>query len=165
VHVAATTSCNSLGHLASEQIALFEKTSVKLARSAARVALVGLSGVGWTSINVEFGLANKADQSQQILAGHRERSPIEETSPETWVLWIYASNAARFEQSVRNTPDRLRVSGGKDARAYVFQLLHDWLCDKRSRPWLVILDNANDSRVFGGAPSAHERAGDGTTSC
>lgn len=80
------------------------------------------------------------------------------------MLWLYASNAARFEQSVRYALDRLKVRGRQEAKANVFQLLHDWLCDGRSRPWLVVLDNADDARVLGGVPSAHERAGDSTTS-
>ncbi|GAB7336765.1 hypothetical protein MBLNU13_g10856t1 [Cladosporium sp. NU13] len=63
-------------------------------------------------------------------------------SPETWVLWLYASNAARFEKSVRDSLDRLRVRGRQDAKANVFQLLHDWLA----------------------APSVRERAVGGTIS-
>jgi len=80
------------------------------------------------------------------------------------VLWLYASNAARFEQSVRDTLDRLRVRGRQDAKANVLQLLHDWLCDGRSRPWLVILDNVDDARVLRAEPSVREGASNGTTS-
>ncbi|GAB7336900.1 hypothetical protein MBLNU13_g01179t1, partial [Cladosporium sp. NU13] len=125
---------------------LLEEITLKLSRPAARVALVGLGGVGKSQLAIEYS--------------HQVRTQ----SPETWVLWLYASNAARFEQSVRDTLDRLKVRGRQDAKANVFQLLHDWLCDGRSRPWLVVLDNADDARVLGGLPSAHERAGDSTTS-
>jgi tetratricopeptide (TPR) repeat protein len=89
---------------------------------------------------------------------------LRQTSRETWVLWIYASNPARFEQSVRNTLDQLRVRGRKDPRANIFQLLHDWLCDSRSRPWLLVLDNADDARVLLGKPPVCERAGDSAAS-
>jgi len=72
---------------------------------------------------------------------------------------MYASNAARFEQSVRNTLDQLRVRGRKDPRANIFQLLHDWLCDSRSRSWLLVLDNADDARVLLRKPSVRGQAG------
>ncbi|GAB7336885.1 hypothetical protein MBLNU13_g00805t2 [Cladosporium sp. NU13] len=124
---------------------LLEEIASKLSRPAARVALVGLGGVGKSQLAIEYS--------------HQVRTQ----SPETWVLWLYASNAARFEQSVRETLDRLRVRGRKEAKADVFQLLHDWLCDGRSRPWLVVLDNADNVRVLRAAPSVHEGAGDGTT--
>jgi tetratricopeptide (TPR) repeat protein len=77
---------------------------------------------------------------------------------------MYASNAARFEQSVRNTLDQLKVRGRKDTRANIFQLLHDWLCDGRSRPWLIVLDNADDARVLLGKRSVCEQGGGTATS-
>ncbi|GAB7336903.1 hypothetical protein MBLNU13_g01181t2 [Cladosporium sp. NU13] len=125
---------------------LLEEIASKLSRPAARVALVGLGGVGKSQLAIEYS--------------HQVRTQ----SPETWLLWLYASNAARFEQSVRDTLDQLKVRGRKDAKANVFQLLHDWLRDGRSRPWLVILDNADDARVLRAAPSVRERAVGGTTS-
>jgi tetratricopeptide (TPR) repeat protein len=77
-------------------------------------------------------------------------------SPETWILWIYASNEARFEQSVRGVLDQLKIRGRKDPGANMFQLLRLWLCDVTRGSWLVILDNADDARVLLGSPSASE---------
>ncbi|GAB7336927.1 hypothetical protein MBLNU13_g01769t2 [Cladosporium sp. NU13] len=125
---------------------LLEEITLKLSRPAARVALVGLGGVGKSQLAIEYT--------------HQLRTQ----SPETWVLWLYASNASRLEQSVRGALDRLKVRRRQDAKANVFQLLHDWLCDGRSKPWLVVLDNADDTRVLGAAPSVREKADDGTTS-
>ena len=69
------------------------------------------------------------------------------------MLWLYASNEARFEQSVRGVLDQLRVRRRKDPKANVFQLLRGWLCDTSKGPWLVILDNADDARVLLRSPS------------
>jgi tetratricopeptide (TPR) repeat protein len=74
--------------------------------------------------------------------------------PETWVLWIYASNEARFEHSVRGLLDQLKVCGRKDPDADVFQLLRSWLCDVTHGQWLLILDNADDASILLGKPSA-----------
>jgi tetratricopeptide (TPR) repeat protein len=111
---------------------------VRLSRPAARVALVGLGGVGKSQLAIEYA--------------HVLRS----RSPETWILWIYASNEARFEQSVRSVLDQLKVRGRKDPGANMFQLLRFWLSDVTRGPWLIILDNADDSRVLLGSPSASE---------
>lgn len=76
----------------------------------------------------------------------------------TWILWIHASNGARFEQSVRNVLNQLRVRGRQDPRTNVFQLLRNRLCDVALGPWLVILDNADDARVLLETPSTSEQA-------
>jgi tetratricopeptide (TPR) repeat protein len=69
------------------------------------------------------------------------------------MLWLYASTEARFEQSVREILDQLRVRGRGDSKANIFQLLRGWLRDASKGPWLVILDNADDARVLLESPS------------
>ena len=59
---------------------------------------------------------------------------LRQKSPETWVLWIYASTAARFEQSVRDNLERLKVRGRKDPKENVLQLLHNWLSNVSNGP-------------------------------
>jgi hypothetical protein len=111
---------------------------VRLSRPAARVALVGLGGVGKSQLAIEYAHVLRL------------------RSPETWILWIYASNEARFEQSVRDVLDQLKVRGRKDPGANIFQLLRFWLCDVTRGPWLVILDNVDDARVLLMSPPASE---------
>lgn len=50
------------------------------------------------------------------------------------MLWVYASNAARFEQSVRDNLDQLKVRGRKDPKENVLQLLHNWLSNVSNGP-------------------------------
>ena len=52
---------------------------------------------------------------------------VRERSPKRWVLWIHASNAARFEQGVRDVADEVKINGREDPKADVFKLVRDWL--------------------------------------
>ncbi|KAM0724011.1 hypothetical protein Q7P37_001002 [Cladosporium fusiforme] len=102
----------------------------KLLVPGTRVALVGLGGIGKSQLAIEYA--------------HQ----IRQDSPETWVLWLHASNVTRFELSVRDTLQQLKVPGGNDPKANVFQLLRTWLRNNNERKWLLILDNADDVRFL-----------------
>jgi len=67
-------------------------------------------------------------------------------SPETWVFWIHASNAARFEQSFREIADHVKIPSREDPKANIFKIVYDWLRDEKNGKWLLILDNADDTR-------------------
>jgi hypothetical protein len=45
----------------------------------------------------------------------------------------------------------VKIRGRKDPQADVFKLVHDWLRDARSGPWLLLLDNADDAAVLRGS--------------
>ena len=60
------------------------------------------------------------------------------------MLWVHASDRLRYERSVRDIADQLRVFGRKDPKANIFRLLRNWLRDEENGLWLVILDNADD---------------------
>jgi hypothetical protein len=46
--------------------------------------------------------------------------------------------------------DKLLLPGREDPKADVLQLVHAWLSDTRSGPWLMILDNVDDDGIFFG---------------
>jgi hypothetical protein len=73
---------------------------------------------------------------------------VKERSPKTWILWLHASSAARFNPSVRDVVAQLQVPGGDDPEADVFQLLRTWLRGGKERNWLVIPDSADDKSVL-----------------
>ena len=67
-----------------------------------------------------------------------------EQAPETWVLWVHASDAIRFEQSYQEIADRLRIPGRNSESSNIFRLVREWLWNSR-RKWLLILDNVDDA--------------------
>jgi tetratricopeptide (TPR) repeat protein len=64
------------------------------------------------------------------------------------VVWIHASDPARFRQGYRDIADQLLLPGREDPKADVLQLVHAWLSDRRKGPWLMILDNVDDDGIF-----------------
>jgi tetratricopeptide (TPR) repeat protein len=102
-----------------------------------RAALVGLGGVGKSQLAIEYAYHTR------------------ERSQETWVFWVHASNAARFEQSYRDIADYLKMVGRQNSRVNIFKLVHDWLRDSKD-PWLLILDNADDARFLLHVPANGE---------
>jgi aromatic ring-cleaving dioxygenase len=78
---------------------------------------------------------------------------MHEASPETWVLWAHASNAARLEQSFRDIADRVKIAGRQDPQGNIFKLVHDWMCDSKER-WLLVLDNVDDAGFLLNTPGA-----------
>lgn len=66
-------------------------------------------------------------------------------SPQTWVLWIHASSLTRFEASIRDTADLLKIPGRESAqRSELLIPLRNRLRDKRRGRWLIVLDSADD---------------------
>ncbi|THV63944.1 hypothetical protein D6D28_10273, partial [Aureobasidium pullulans] len=97
----------------------------RLSYPSARVALFGIGGVGKSQLAIEYCYR------------------LRERLRDTWVLWIHASNAARFEESIRDAVDQLRIAGRNDPKADILQLFHSWLQDQRNGTWLIVLDNAD----------------------
>ncbi|KAF1976091.1 hypothetical protein BU23DRAFT_456756, partial [Bimuria novae-zelandiae CBS 107.79] len=112
-----------------ERGTLLDQLCKKCALPNARLAIVGLGGVGESELAIEHA--------------YRTR----EQTPETWMLWAHASNAARLEQSFREIADCVKIAGRQDVQANIFKLVHDWLCDSKHR-WLLVLDNVDDARFL-----------------
>ncbi|KAJ5712968.1 uncharacterized protein N7483_010149 [Penicillium malachiteum] len=91
-----------------------------------RVALVGLAGVGKTQIAIEYSYR------------------VRETTPNIWVFWIHASNAARLEESYQEIATVAEIPGRDYPKINILQLVYQWLRDPQNGCWLMVLDNAND---------------------
>ncbi|CAI7579555.1 unnamed protein product [Penicillium pancosmium] len=105
---------------------IHEKSSIP----GSRIVLVGLGGVGKSRLAIEYC--------------HRVR----QQSPETWVFWVHASNAARCEESLRNLADRAKIPGRQDRNANIFQLFVNWLQDGKIGEWILVLDNVDDDELL-----------------
>lgn len=68
-------------------------------------------------------------------------------SPETWVLWVHASNAARFKQSCQDIVEDVKAPGRHSPNANLYQVLRNWLQDKAGQ-WVLILDNVDDDQFL-----------------
>ncbi|KAI8930725.1 hypothetical protein NX059_012334 [Plenodomus lindquistii] len=120
-----------------ERRTTLEQLQQRCAAPDARVALVGLGSIGKSQLAIE----------------HAYR--VYEQSPETWVFWVHASNAARFEMSYHEIAGQVKIAGRRDPHANIFKLVHDWLHKCKQR-WLLVLDNLDDARFLLGA-QANER--------
>jgi hypothetical protein len=65
-----------------------------------------------------------------------------------WVFWVHASSAARFEEGYRKIAERIRIAGWNNWEVNILQLVNNWLCDEANGRWFMIIDNADDARVF-----------------
>ncbi|KAH8651688.1 hypothetical protein BGZ61DRAFT_406278 [Ilyonectria robusta] len=102
----------------------------KCARPAARIALVGLGGIGKSQLAIQYA--------------HQ----VWQRSPNTWVFWVHASTRGRFEEAYQSIADRLELPRRNDPDVNVFRLVREWLRVEENGPWEMILDNADDADVF-----------------
>ncbi|EXF83115.1 hypothetical protein CFIO01_07011 [Colletotrichum fioriniae PJ7] len=95
-----------------------------------RVALHGLGGVGKTQIALAYAYW------------------LHETSPDVSIFWIHASNRQRFRQAFASIAQECGITGYDDQKADTLLLVKKWLESKKSGPWLLIIDNADDKEIF-----------------
>lgn len=86
---------------------------------------------------------------------------IQKTSPQTYLLWVYAGTQALFIGSFREIAQELSLDGWDDVKADVLRLVLNWL-RSGNRQWLMILDNADDINVFDPKPDERKDS-DSTT--
>ena len=72
----------------------------------------------------------------------RQRDPLMST------FWVHSSSQVRFKQSFGEIAKRIRSDACEVGRSDTLQTVSKWLTDVRSGPWLIILDNADDTRVL-----------------
>ncbi|XTI83742.1 P-loop containing nucleoside triphosphate hydrolase protein [Cenococcum geophilum] len=113
-----------------ERKTMLDQIHSKCSMPASRTALVGLGGVGKSQLAIEYSYR------------------VREQSPGTWVFWIHASNAARFEQSFCDVADQVKLPGRRNPKIDIFKAVHDWLRDEKHGRWIVVLDNADDARFL-----------------
>ncbi|KAF1996308.1 TPR-like protein [Amniculicola lignicola CBS 123094] len=109
---------------------IINKIDSRCGGPAARVALVGLGGVGKSQTAIEYSYR------------------IRIKSPQAWVFWVHGGTRARFEEGYRRIIDTVKMNGWDNPQTDVLRLVRGWLSDESSRPWTLILDNCDDGGVF-----------------
>ncbi|KAF6803947.1 Kinesin light chain 5 [Colletotrichum sojae] len=70
------------------------------------------------------------------------------TSPKTSVFWVHGSTKATFEESYRTIADVLALPRRHDPDVDVPVLVRDWLQREDVSPWLMVIDNADDTQML-----------------
>ncbi|KAJ5378056.1 uncharacterized protein N7496_005465 [Penicillium cataractarum] len=109
---------------------LISRMDEKASIAGSRLALVGLGGVGKTQLAIEYCYK------------------VRERSPDTWILWIHASNAARYEKSLHDLADRLKIPRRHNLEINISQLVANWLQDENIGKWILVLDNVDDDELL-----------------
>ncbi|KAK4237153.1 kinesin light chain [Achaetomium macrosporum] len=109
---------------------ILDRMDKRCSEPAARVALVGLSGVGKSQLAIEY--------AHRIATGQ----------PDRWVFWVRAGTQARVEESFRTIANAVKLPGRNQPKADIPQLVYGWLSNERNGRWMMILDSADDLDVF-----------------
>jgi tetratricopeptide (TPR) repeat protein len=72
---------------------------------------------------------------------------LQEKSPDCSVFWVQANDAISFENSYREIGRRFQIPRLDDEKADIKQLVRKVMNEVHS-PWLMIVDNADDSNVL-----------------
>ncbi|KAH7124618.1 hypothetical protein EDB81DRAFT_890057 [Dactylonectria macrodidyma] len=100
--------------------------------SHARLALFGLGGVGKSQIALEYAYRFRAQH------------------PNASIFWIHAGNRNRIEQGFDSIAEEIGIPGNLYPSTSILALVRSWLSKRLRAPWLMVLDNADDSDVFFG---------------
>ena len=68
--------------------------------------------------------------------------------PESHVIWIHASSFYRIDQAYKDIARKLDLHGHNDPNVDKFQLVSKELARDKHGPWLLVLDNADDTETF-----------------
>jgi len=64
------------------------------------------------------------------------------------VFWVHANNATRIELSYRAITIAAKFPGTDDPKTDILNIILRWLENGINKPWLIILDNTDDTAVF-----------------
>jgi hypothetical protein len=93
-----------------------------------------------------IGDASNWNRKTQIAVEFAVR--LRKRSPKTWVFWVQASNIATFTQSYREITEAAKIPGRDDPKTDTLELVSRWMKDEKNGPWLMIVDNIDDSKLF-----------------
>ena len=95
-----------------------------------RVAIVGLGGVGKTQIALELAYRKRED------------------TPDLSIFWVPATQPAAFEQAYQRIYENLQIPRITEDITDIKQLVKENLSKDSIGSWLLIIDNADDSKML-----------------
>jgi tetratricopeptide (TPR) repeat protein len=116
----------------SAQLDRLEKTLFTEDQSA-KVAIIGLGGVGKTQIALELAYR------------------IQRRYPECSVFWVPATNIESLQQAYLEIGRQLQIPGLEEEQADVKKLVQSYLTGESAGRWLLIFDNADDMNMWIGS--------------
>ncbi|MCJ1309681.1 hypothetical protein MMC25_003341 [Agyrium rufum] len=97
----------------------------------ARVVLYGLGGIGKTRVALEIA-------TRMGIVCHRS------------VFWVHAASPQTFEKSFMDLAREVHIAGfdTSDPKVDKLGLVRSWLNSEKSREWLLVIDNVDDTEIF-----------------
>ncbi|WZH40876.1 kinesin light chain 1 [Fusarium acuminatum] len=140
-----------------------ERLEKKLAPNPVRTAMrrYGVRALKWpfTSKDVDQLLAGLERHEKNMLLGLQVDQTKSQLAiqfahhvyvdePGTSVYWVHGSSMATFEESYRALADVLSLPRRHEPEVNVLVLVRDWLQRDDARPWLMVVDNVDDTDLF-----------------
>lgn len=104
-----------------------------------------------------LSVANTEVHSKTQIAVHFAHS-FRSDNPDCHIFWVYAATTQNFTDSYRKIAKKFALPGNDDAKLDTRILVREWLEKKESGKWLLILDNADDRKLF--YPQHHDPLND-----
>lgn len=79
-----------------------------------------------------------------------ESTSKHENSGSVSVFWVHASTAERMEKAYQEIAKDARLAGAEDPKVDQLQLVKEWLEDKDSGNWVMVIDSADDDNLLYG---------------
>lgn len=75
-------------------------------------------------------LADTEVRKTQLVIEYAYR--VREQQSDTWVFWVHASSAARFEESYKMIAERVRLTGWDEPKADILGMVYRWLSEENN---------------------------------
>ncbi|KFA45618.1 hypothetical protein S40293_08631, partial [Stachybotrys chartarum IBT 40293] len=95
-----------------------------------KVSLYGLGGIGKTHIALHYVYWLRGE------------------CPDVSIYWVHGGSRARFTEGFAAIAKKCKVPGYDDPKANVLSLVKDWLSTQHHNRWLLVIDNADDEKLF-----------------
>jgi nucleoside phosphorylase/tetratricopeptide (TPR) repeat protein len=107
------------------EISAWLKDKFKL--QGARIALLGLGGIGKSQLAIQFAYTVRS---------------------KSHVFWVNASSRSTLEHSYRSMAHKLDLDTANDSFDNISRRVSDWLSDEQNGRWTVVLDNFDDHTIL-----------------